>query len=148
LESFARALRYAFLLLKYRARSSEEIRARLLRRRYPSDIIRSVLAYLEEHGFIDDEEFALTFMRERLAEGWGPRKIVFALKRFGVPDEFIEKALAVQGARLQKKALRDLIERKIERYKARPDWFPRMYRYLAQRGFEAYQIREVLNDYR
>jgi len=86
----ARALRF----LQPRERSRAEVDQRLQRYGYVPSVIAAAAEYLERLGYLDDERFAQTFIREKSAGGWGPRRLREELYRKGVDPALTEKLLA------------------------------------------------------
>lgn len=61
--------------------------------RHSSD---NILIEFEEKGWIDDHSFARSYAHDKYnLAGWGPKKIEMYLKRDGVPESVIKKALQV-----------------------------------------------------
>jgi len=143
-KDIGQAVKCACLLLKYRPRSRYEITQRLKSKEYPRDIITAALIRLESYGYIDDAAFARLFVQSRVNQGWGRRRIAFALKRLGVDEALIEKALP--DKRMSLKALKDLVSRKAAAYKRKKNPRQSLMRFLTARGFDYDQIISVLED--
>ena len=143
-----RAKQQAYRYLAYRSQTVREMRDRLQRRGYTSEVVDHVLRDLEAEGYVDDHKFALNWARYRLqSKPIGRRRLAWELQRRGVPfesveevlrevySEFDEVALAEQAMlkRLRSKGgLRSLRER--QRYA----------RYLFSLGFDADTIAAAL----
>ena len=78
----ALAMNRALHFLGYRARSRSEVRERLRRYGYGEETVGAVIGRLEELGYLDDEEFARTVVREK-ARRYGPRRVSADLRRSG-----------------------------------------------------------------
>ncbi|MFA5096766.1 MAG: regulatory protein RecX, partial [Candidatus Omnitrophota bacterium] len=74
-EAFEKAREYAFLLLKFRLRSENELVQRLRRKKIPAETIKEVISFLEEKKFIDDNVFARAWLSSRLKRPFGLRRI-------------------------------------------------------------------------
>jgi len=85
----ARALRF----LQPRERSRAEVDHRLQRYGYVPSVITAAVEYLERLGYLDDQRFAQTFIREKSAGGWGPRRLREELYRKGVDPGLTEEVL-------------------------------------------------------
>jgi len=96
-KDFKKALKYCFLLLKYRARSKNEIICRLRRKEYIASIIEKAVFYLQKNGYIDDKKFTKLFISYSLDKGWASKRIQFKLKELGVKEELIEQGLTSAG---------------------------------------------------
>ena len=88
------ALNAALHLLKYRARSCWEIKNRLQQKKFPNSKINEVLDYLIELGYVDDEEFAGLFVKDKIKQyGVGPVYLHSELSKHNIPDEQINNAI-------------------------------------------------------
>jgi len=84
----------ALRLLAHRARSRGELATRLRRKDFPSRLIRRVLDDLEARGWLDDAEFARSWIRDRLRlRPRGRRALLSELRKKGVDAAVIEAAL-------------------------------------------------------
>jgi regulatory protein len=83
--------------LKYlaaRARTSHEVRQVLARRGYPPDDIATVMARLTAARYVDDADFARTWVAARAHRGAAaPARLARELRAKGVPDGAIAAAL-------------------------------------------------------
>ena len=134
----AKARKDALRLLSFRARSVEELRLRLLKKRYEKDTVDDVIEYFSGHGFLDDEKFARLYAISRLqSRPSGKKQIAFDLKNKGVPpsvisrtlgnlEDFDEKQIALETALKRHKNMSRLPENVSK---------PRLYGFLKRRGF-------------
>jgi len=78
-------------LLSYRPRSVLELKNRLKKKGWKTEIIESVILELEEKGFLDDREFAAMIARDRTQRKYlGPFAIRDELKKAGIGRGIIE----------------------------------------------------------
>lgn len=146
MDNFDRALRYCFLLLKYRGRSASEIISRLKEKGYSKLTAKKVLAYLKKHNYINDLEFSRLFADWYRQKGWGPRKIDFRLKELGIEAKLRKSALAA-GRKYQDK-IKEIIEKKAEGARIQePKIKAKIIRYLTARGFDHQDIYQQLINY-
>ncbi len=148
MKDFNKALNYSFFLLKFRARSKNEIASRLKQKGYSAAITKEVLNYLEENNYINDDEFVQSFVAYSLEKGWGPRRIDFNLKKLGISYDLRKHALA-QDINYQDK-IRELIKQKIVNckksgIKGKKMW-AKIYRALATKGFSYEDIFREMNN--
>ena len=140
MKDFNKALSYSFLLLKYRARSRDEINSRLKQKEYGLSVRKQVLNYLEENNYINDEDFVRIFSVCSIEKGWGPRRIDFNLKKLGIPSSLRKQALAQN--KIDTDRIREIIERKIGHYKSKRPIIPpnkiwqKIVAHLVAKGFE------------
>ncbi|MFH1736966.1 MAG: RecX family transcriptional regulator [Actinomycetota bacterium] len=88
-EAFNKVCNY----LSFRQRTEREIRQYLTKH----DLVQvadDIITRLKRAGLIDDERFALTWIRERsVNKGYGQRRLRNELRRLGVNAELIEKSI-------------------------------------------------------
>lgn len=90
----------AFRLLRYRVRSAEELRTRLVRTGFDQEIVAAVIAELVGDKTIDDEHFARAYIADHTA--LKPKGNIFVrreLARLGVPADTIERAMSERDER-------------------------------------------------
>ncbi len=86
-------------LISRRDYSAHELERKLADDGYSQAIREELVARYVHLGIVDDGRYASVFIRSRLAQGWGPRKIEQELKRRGIqidevpgwPDEFMDE---------------------------------------------------------
>jgi regulatory protein len=137
-------------LLEFRARSAVELRRALVRRGTPVDEVDAAIEKLREQKLLDDDDFARQFARTKvLGAGASRRRIVQELGRKGIPREVADRAIEDlheqdgldPGAsihRVAKKKWRSLA--KLDDSTRRR----RLYAFLARRGYDADEIRGVM----
>ena len=88
------ALKKAGHFIKFRPRSSGEVREKLKSQGFSQVIIRKTLEYLMETEIINDESFAKAWVSERAnSKFFGKSKIKSELSRKGIAPDIMEKAL-------------------------------------------------------
>ena len=93
-EVLANAKKDAFRLLSFRARSTSELKERLLRKKYAADTVEEVLSFCAKHGFLDDEKFAKLYAVSRMqSRPAGKRMMQFELRNKGISASVAERAL-------------------------------------------------------
>ncbi len=134
----SRCLRQAFLLLKFRQRSTSELRSRLRSKGFSEDLVRDALVFLKQKKFIDDKLFARDWISSRAAKSYGSRRIIRELRIKGVDEDVIEAQIERSGllgsedeiaARLARSRLERL--KGVDLASARR----RVYSFLIRRGF-------------
>ena len=150
MKDFDKALNYSFLLLKYRARSRNEIISRLKKKGYAPAVRERIVDYLEENNYINDEEFVHLFISYSLEKGWGPVRIDFHLAKLGISLQLRKQAL--EGDFAYNDRVREIIERKLEHYKRRkpslpaPKIWQKIVMHLARKGFEYKVINQEMDN--
>lgn len=94
MDDMKKAYNLALNYLSYRMRSEKEVRVYLLSKEYPEDIINTVLQKLKNNRYINDLEFAKSFVRSRMANATkGPLFIRQELLQKGVSEPYIQEGL-------------------------------------------------------
>ncbi|MDP2941399.1 MAG: regulatory protein RecX [Candidatus Omnitrophota bacterium] len=146
-DSLARARDYAFLLLKFRQRSEQEIREKLKRKKFSPEIIRETVIFLKEKAFLDDQIFAREWISSRLKRPLGIRRIRQELKLKGVPDKIIQSEIEQAGQDYREEAVVEAIaQEKAQRLKGLDPQKAkrRIYGYLLRRGFSPDSVSEAV----
>lgn len=93
-DSLEEATKRALLVISYRPRSEAEVRRKLADKEYPEPVIEAVLERLRQAGLLGDEQFARTWVDNRVAFRPRSRRVVaYELRQKGVPEQAIEQAL-------------------------------------------------------
>ena len=140
----------ALAALTRRQRTSAEILALLKRRGYLREECASVVARLEELGYVDDLAYAAAFAGTvARSKTWGPRRVRQELARRGVSVRAIEEGLAkaeedgsAPSENIHAAAEKLIRRRGLPKTRHERD---RMRAALARKGFEFAQINEVLD---
>jgi len=84
----------ALNLIKYRARSEEELSNRLKEKGFDEEVIGKVVEKCKKNGLIDDKLFAYLYAYDKLTlDKKGPMFIQHELKRLGVDERLIFEAI-------------------------------------------------------
>lgn len=86
---YPRALNHAVAMLARRPYSKSEIRSRLLRTGFVTDICELVIYKLEKENLLNDTEFCEQWIRYRMGRKYGPAYIRRELRTKGIPDNVI-----------------------------------------------------------
>ncbi len=138
----------AFDYLGRRLHSYNELKLKLLRKKYDMDLICEVLDHLKEKKFLDDYEFGKRYAEEKVRlKSWGKNKIKSELFKKGVPASIVDRIVNEEDLSsldnamgLAEKKLRILSSRNYEKRILSS----KLYNYLASKGYEYDVIREVL----
>lgn len=134
-----------FNLLSYRERSSLELRERLLQKGYGSEKIDEAIEYLQEAGYVNDEDFAYSWVKFRLKHRpRGRHLLIKELYAKGIEEKIINKVLQdlldpekelEMGISLARKWL-NINKRILDQNKLK--------RYLYNKGFSVDMIKKVI----
>jgi len=148
-EALRQAKAYAFLLLKFRLRSRNELYNRLKKKKFPEIIINQALSFLEERNFINDRDFAARWAQQRLSRPFGIRRIKQELRLKGIEDKIINSLLAdIKDKYCEEELVRKITKEKLDKLK---DVEPlkakrRVYAYLLRRGFSSDIVMDSLRQ--
>jgi len=144
-----KARSYAFLLLKFRLRSENELKTRLKQKGFSAELAESTVNFLKEKEFIDDRVFARGWVSSRLKRPLGLRKISLELAQKGVARDIIQDALAQANKDYSESQIVSQLAQQrfsklktIEPLKAKA----RVYGYLMRRGFSPEVIIEAVKQ--
>jgi regulatory protein len=135
--------------LARRAYSVYEMRAYLERRAEDKDVVKTVLNRLKQLDYLDDRRYARQFVRLHTElRKQGAFRIARDLRARGVPDRYIEAALAERYPESNESAVvRARLERRIKLLRGPLDErrVASLYRSLLRAGFSADTIRRELS---
>ena len=140
-----RAKLRAMHLLNDMGRTESQLRTKLLRNDYPSDIVEEAIAYVKSFGYINDAEYARNFIENR-KEKKSKKEIYAALCQKGLPKDLIETALEERYADYDSIAAIEAIVRKKKFDPKSTDYreMQKMMGYLVRKGFRYDDIRQVI----
>ncbi|MFR4986274.1 MAG: regulatory protein RecX [Lachnospirales bacterium] len=140
-----KALKY----LGYKMRSKNQVIKKLQEYEFPSNVIDKVIRVLEKYNYINDEDFAKAFIKDKLnLKGHGVFKISYDLKMLGVDEEIFKKYLYDDEFINEEEKAKGLLLKKLGNkniedldYKEKQ----KIYAYLARRGFSYDSIKKAFN---
>lgn len=133
----------ALTLLEYQNRTEQEMRRKLQEREYDAAEIEKALSFLKEYHFIDDLEYAGTYIRIYSARK-SIRQIRFDLERKGIARELIDKKLEENPVDEETQILL-LMQKKGYRPGERmePDAYRKMVAALCRKGYPYDAVRRA-----
>lgn len=141
------ALEYAVKLLGFRARTKKELQERLASKQYPTEIIDEALSKLEKINLINDENFAVNYVRDKMSiNRRGPRRIYFELIKRGVTKDIADTATKAIDREEELETAQDLLQSR-QRQWAKLDPLARKRRavgLLSRRGFSPQTIHRLI----
>lgn len=139
---------YCFLLLKFRARSRDELYTRLKKKKYEEAVIKETLDFLQEKHFIDDNAFARAWISSRIKKPLGLRKLRQELSFKGVDKKIIDAEIGqISRDYPEEDIVFELAKAKFSKIKGiEPDKAKRrVYSFLVARGFSLDAVIEAMN---
>ena len=129
------AFRYATRLFKYRIRSEEEMKRKLLERGFSKECVQRTVERLKRNGLLDDERFSYLFAYDEITlKHHGPRIVRAKLKSLGVNEEIIERSLKRV---LEEVDIEEIVKELLKRFPKNPR------EYLFRRGFDPGILDEI-----
>ena len=83
----------ALNLLSLRPHSRKELRDKLIRKGNEPEAADAAIAWLSEHGYLDDAGYAASVVRHYARKGYGAKRITSELYRRGIARELWDEAL-------------------------------------------------------
>ncbi|MCI7551063.1 MAG: regulatory protein RecX [Actinomycetaceae bacterium] len=130
-------------------RSTFQLREAMVRRDVPELIIEDTVAAFVEADLVDDERFALTFVRLRAeSRPCSRRSLLKDLRERGIAGDLAQRAVESIDENFELESARNLAQKKmrslagVDRHVARR----RLYGALARRGFAPNIVVQVLNE--
>lgn len=134
-----------------RARSTQEVRQLLVRRGYPPDETEAVIARLISAKFLDDLDFARTWVRRRaLRQAVAPGRLARELRTKGIGEAEIGAALVDLSAEpIVREVAREAAARKLRALQGLDPAIARrrLAAHLSRRGFDADVILALCHEY-
>jgi len=93
-EEEKKAIGMALKYLALKPRSRKELEKKLSEKKFGEETIRLALKQIDNWGYLNDEEFAKSFLELKKFLGKGKNFIFRELKRKGVDEQIIKKALS------------------------------------------------------
>ncbi|MCP3965405.1 MAG: regulatory protein RecX [Lentisphaerae bacterium] len=142
-----KAMDKALKLLSMRAHSASELRNKLIKKDISKKLADEVIAECSRLNFLNDELFAQDYTAELGWRGCGRYKIKANLRRKGISQDNIEKALSEAENTEEENAKRamEFKLRTISREKDIRKRREKVYRFLAYRGFPVDIIKKLMD---
>jgi regulatory protein len=141
---------YALKLLSARSYTEKGLERKMRQKGYNIEDITEVISWCRTQRFVDDREYALSFIRSRdILKPRGQRVLRMELMAKGVPVSIIDDALtAVFENRDERQLAAEVLSRKLPAWRTlgREIKRRRAYSLLARRGFNHNIICEVLDE--
>ena len=130
-------------LLARREHSRRELKLKLRQGGYEGEEASAAIDRLGEQHYQDDDRFAETLLRSRIAQGYGPMRLKVELKSHGLPDARIRELLDAAEVDWVVSAASQLRRRYGTAAVTDPAERARRAQFLLRRGFAAATVRRV-----
>lgn len=140
----AKAKSQALRFLAFRQRSIHEIRRFLTKKGHEEKIVKEVINYLKELGYLNDYQFSQLWIEDRIRlKPMGKRRIYNELLIKGIEPEIIKEALENSfNEAIEKELASSLVKKRM----GNCDSQEKMARFLYSRGFAAGIIKETITQ--
>ena len=148
MESLQRAKNRACYLLGASDYSAHQIKEKLLKNGYTTEVCEAVVAWLSEYGYIDDNRFAHSYVRSHRGNQ-GVSKIKMELKRKGLSEADIYEAIGEElDSEQELDSAISLLERRHIDLSGDAKEYAKHYRYLCSRGYSISVVSEALEHFK
>lgn len=140
--------KYAFRFLGIRNHSSYEIKLKLLKKKFPQDLVNEAVNELIEGNILNDFKFAEQFLEEKSAKSkFGPNKIRNDLIKKGINRKILDELFSKIDEKHSFDVALALAEKKQKtiKEKDRKKSKQKIFFYLQSKGFDIDVIYNVLN---
>lgn len=139
-ERFEKYLGNVYRYLGIRARSEKEIRDYLIKKKASDEIIEKMISLLYEQKFLNDEEFARSWVRSRArSRPKGKRLLQIELAQKGIAKDVIEQVLSEDQEDIPDELTqaKNLIGKRVDRLRGEPRQvvYQKVGAFLGRRGF-------------
>ena len=144
IETESEARSYLFDLLARRDYPRAQLAQKLTQRECPPEVAAKVLDQFEADGYLSDQRFVDSQVRQRFEQGQGRRKIEFELRQKGVSNQLIEEALGATDIEPKQVALDYYRRRYGETVAQDQKERAKRMRHMAGRGFGFDEINHAM----
>ena len=134
----------------YQERNHKEVKEKLYSFGLYKEEAEEILSALIQENYLNEERFALAFAGGKFRmKQWGKTKIKYELKKHGISDYCIKKALSTILEEDYTVTLKKMFEQKLRLLKSEKNIFNKkrkMQLYLQQKGYELEYIRELIQE--
>lgn len=140
---------FALRFLSYRPRSVKEVKDRLIEKKASVEVVEKVVASLVEHKFLDDKQFAGSWIESRLR--YRPKALSVIkqeLVQKGIRREIIEEVLP-DRREADGESIKKLVEKAERKYRNLDpkEQKQKIAAYLGRRGYSWDTISPAIDDY-
>ena len=130
-------------LLARREHSRKELKTKLRQGGYEGEETTDAIDRLGEQHYQDDDRFAEALLRGRIAQGYGPMRLIAELKSHGLTDARIRELMDAAEVDWEVSAAAQLRRRYGRAGTSDPAERNRRAQFLLRRGFAAATVRRV-----
>jgi regulatory protein len=151
-ETLQKAMDKAMNLLSRRGHSRKELFDKLFKRGFSKRVIMQTLSECERLNFINDFDFAESYLAELRAKGYGIYRIKNAMFKKGVPSAILKELIenGTDNEEDERERAMEALKRKMKTLEKESEPRKRKekaYRFLAGRGFSMDVIYSVYDEF-
>ena len=148
-EQLRQAKLKALRLLERMDRTEAQLREKLLQAEFDSEMVEKAIAYVKSFGYINDEAYIENFIQSK-RETKSRKEIYALLLGKGVSSEQIDLVFEqCYEKSTEQEAISRLIRKKnVDILHASEQELHKLYGYLARKGFQYDDIRQVIQNYK
>lgn len=138
-----------FDLISRRPHSKDELRKKLLRKKFPLSLINETLDYLENKNFIDQDKFIIEYTKQLLSKKYSKIQIINKLKQKGISDEKIDEMLKnFYNSDNDYENAKQLAIKKLKSYQNITPFSQKqkLFQFLYRKGFDIDVIYKILDE--
>lgn len=139
----------ALRFLSIRNHSRNELRQKLLRKKFSEEIIEKVLNELSQLSYLNDKKFAEQFFNELIGKHFGPLKIKNEMMKRGIDKQIMDEILRdyFNDENFQKEVILNYLQKNKfpKKIKSIND-LQKIYNHLSGRGFGSSAILKALRE--
>ena len=129
-------------------KSEKEVSDKLIKKEYEEKVIARVMEFLKSYNFINDEQFAVLYIKEKI-KSQGKNKIKFSLLKKGIDEAIVAEKLKEVDSNLEAGTALSLTEKKYKilckNEKDNRKIHNKLWEYLLRNGYNKEIIEESLN---
>ncbi len=142
LDADARLMQSCIAKLSRRLHSTGEIRLFLKKKQADEAQMSKIIGRLSDNGYLNDEEYASVFARQRLLKGDSAVRIKQRLRAKGVGQDVVDSLKVNADSELN--SLQDLIKKKRRQSSYNDE--KKLIRYLMSKGFRYAEIKSAIEQ--
>lgn len=137
--AFSKVIKYISSTIK----TEKQIKDYLKRKEYNQSTIEYVIGKLKEYNYIDDEQFARSFVLT-YASKYGKLKLISALRSKGITEEVIDNVFTDE-LKIESNIMQ-VAEKYLKNKEKSPQTFMKLSRFLCSRGYDFDEINRIVNE--
>lgn len=146
-QAVEQARKAALRLLRYRARSENELLMRLQQKGWSATVAKTVVRRLKRVGLVNDQELAEAVVQSALADTKPHARfeVRYKLRTLGISDKLADEAISVWTEEIEREMARHYLQKHLPNpNRASQAEIARAYRAAVQKGFSFDALRDAL----